>query len=53
MHPLVSSLDVEFKGRQHNQGDGAAISDTTLAQFRTWILELLSIGKFLAAESKN
>ena len=53
MHPLVRSLDVKFKGRQHDQGDGGAILHTILAQFGTWVLKLLSMGKcnrILAAE---
>ena len=53
VHPLVRSLDVKFKGRQHDQGDGGAILHTILAQFHSWILKLLSIGKcnrILAAE---
>ena len=35
VHPLVGSLDVEFKGRQHDQRDGGAIPYTILAQFGT------------------
>ncbi|MCG8620563.1 MAG: hypothetical protein MJE68_01010 [Proteobacteria bacterium] len=46
VHPLVGSLDVEFKGRQHDQRDGGAIPHTILAQFGTWVLKLLSTGKY-------
>ena len=45
VHPLVGSLDVEFKGWQHDQRDGRALPHTILAQFGTWVLKLLSIGK--------
>ena len=53
VHPLVSSLDVEFKGRQYEQRDDGAIPHTILTQFGTWVLKLLSVGKcnkILAAE---